>query len=228
MKNIIAADTILAAVDKDKTLFKRGGITVLSAHSSEEIFDLHRARKVDLIITELEFPRMGGGALCASIRGEPELKGVSIILICENTPLALAECGRAGVNAVLTKPIDAVGLFSTASQMLMVQQRLSLRVPMRLTVKGENTQTTFVGLSRDLSVSGMLLESGRALQQGERLECSFTLGSRVVSIACVVARVKTTPTGGGSYGVKFLNLDAKTFVLIEHFIQASENRDSVE
>lgn len=220
MKKVIIAENILNTIGKDHTLFGRGGITLFPARSSEEILDLHGARKADLIITDLALPLMGGAKLCSAIRGSADLKAVSIIMVCDDAEPALDESRNAGANAVLPKPLDAVILFSTVSRLLMVQQRMAARVPLRITVEGRNAKVTFVGMSQDISVSGMLLESGRILQQGERLHCSFTVSNRVVSVDCVVARALQGPAGTFQYGVKFLNLDAKTFVLIEHFIKS--------
>jgi DNA-binding response OmpR family regulator len=197
-------------------------MTLYPARSCEEILNLHGVNKADLIIADFALPLMEGAKLCSIIRTDASLKDVSIIMVCDDVERALAECRTTGANAVIPKPVDAIELFSRVSQLLMVQQRLAVRVPLRITVEGRNSKATFVGLSRDLSVSGMLLESGRMLQQGERLECSFTVSSRVVSVDCVVVRAQESPAGTFQYGVKFLNLDAKTFVLVEHFIKSSE------
>ena len=138
------------------------------------------------------------------------------------------EARRAGANAVLAMPLEAAELFSTVSRMLMVHQRLSVRTPLRMTVEGRDGKTAFIGISRDLSVSGMLLESGGMLQPGDQLECSFTLNSRVVSVKGVVSRGHRTKESGFLYGIKFLHLDAKTFVLIEHFIKSCGTQGSTE
>jgi len=220
-KKIIIAQSIQDAVDKGNTLFARGGIAVFSARSCEEILDLHRTHKADLIIADLGMPDMGGEALCSVIRKNADLKDVSIVMACEQTPSRSDECRRAGANAVLPKPLDPIVLFSTVSQMLMVHQRMSARMPLRITVQGTDEKTAFVGISNDISVSGMLLESGRKLQEGDQLQCSFTIGPRPVSVSCIVTRVHKTQGSGFLYGVKYKGLDAKNFVLIEQFVKGN-------
>jgi len=219
-KTIIIAKSIQSEIDISNTLFSRGGVSVIAAASCEEILHLHRSDKADLIIADLRLPVMGGVRLVSSIRSDPSLKDVSIVMVCDASEPALNECRQAGVNAALTRPLDASSLFSTVSQMLMVQQRMAVRIPLRITVQGVDAPSTLIGISRDISASGMRLESGRILQPGERLECCFTLNSRVVTVSCVVARVHQSLEGGFQYGVKFLNLDAKTFILIEHFVKS--------
>lgn len=218
-KNVIIAETILGALGKASTLFGRGGITVHSARTSEEVLALHRERTADLIITEHDLPVMGGIELCGRVRSDIALRDVSLIMICDRAGPAVAESQRAGANAILTRPLDTGELFSKVSHLLMVQDRMAVRVPMRITVNGKDRQATFVGMSRDISVSGMLLESGRGLREGERLECSFTVSGRVVTVECVVVRSEERSGGAFRYGVKFLNLDAKSFIILEQFIR---------
>ena len=105
--------------------------------------------------------------------------------------------------------------------MLMVQNRLAVRIPLRHDGGREGREGIFVGMSHDLSVSGMLLDSARMLQPGDRLHCTFTIGARVVSVECEVMRTQRKPEGGFQFGVKFVNLDAKTFVLLEHFVKSN-------
>lgn len=224
-KKVIIAETILGTLQQASTLFGRGGIIILPAPTSEEVFVLHRDKQADLIITDHGLPVMGGAQLCRKIRSDVALRDVSFIMICDRTGPGLAESQRAGANAILTRPLDAGELFSKVSHLLMVQDRMAVRVPLRITVNGRDRQATFVGMSQDISVSGMLIESGRILQQGERLECSFTVSEHTVTVGCIVVRTQEGPRGMFWYGVKFLNLDAKSFILLEHVIRSGEPRN---
>jgi CheY-like chemotaxis protein len=80
MKKVIIAQTILDAVEQSTTLFGRGSIKLYPVRSSEEILDIHRRIKADIIITEFSLPVMGGVRLCSAIRSEQGLKDVSLIL----------------------------------------------------------------------------------------------------------------------------------------------------
>lgn len=221
-KKVIIAESVLAMLEKSSTLFGRGGITILPASSSEDILDLHRDQQADLIVTEHGLPAMGGVKLCSSIRSDAALRDVSLIMICDRGGEALGESQRAGANAILTRPLDPSEIFAKVSHLLMVQDRLAVRVPLRISVDGRDGRNAFVGMSQNISVSGMLIESGRILQLGERIVCSFAVESRPVSVECIVVRAQEDPPGTFSYGVKFLNLDARTFVLIEHVIKNDE------
>ena len=219
MKKIIIAQSILDAVGSGGTLFRRGGISVVPASRAEDVLTLHRDQQADLLIIDHHMPVMGGAKLCAAIRADAVLRDVSIILLGERAGPSAAEGQQAGANAILVKPLDLGELFSKVSHLLMVQDRADIRVPLRMSVSAKGATATFVGVSRDISVSGMLLESGRVLQKGERLRCSFTLQARTVEVEGVVVRAEKTPTDAIRYGVQFLSLDAKTFVLLEHLVK---------
>ena len=220
MKKVIIAEGILPAAGKNNTLFGRGGITALTASTAEQALSLHREQRADLLILDHGMPAMGGVKLCAAIRSDVLLREVSIIVLCERTGPSSAESQQAGANAILLKPLDLVELFSKVSHLLMVQDRKSVRVPVRLQVVGRGPSAAFTGWSVDISASGILIESGTALEQGVRLQCSFELQSRPVTIDCVVVRTDRAPSGLNRYGVQFVNLDAKTFILIEHVIKS--------
>ncbi len=61
MKIIIVAKNLLPVFDSNATIFRRGGITLLAAQSSEEILTLHGLKNADLIITDQAVPPHGCG-----------------------------------------------------------------------------------------------------------------------------------------------------------------------
>jgi DNA-binding response OmpR family regulator len=221
MKNkIIIAESVLRIVHGGNSLFSRGSVVLYPAASPEDILDLHRTHKADLIIPDAGLDGRGSVSLCTSIRRNAQLKDVSIIMVCNNDDPSHDEYRKAGSNHVLTRPLDPAVLFSTVSRMLMVQNRLAARIPLRIRVDGKDGFETHVGMSRNISVSGLLLNVARPLPAGRRLECTFAAGSRVVTIESQIVREEPGGAEGRLYGVRFLNLDAKTFVLIEHFVKS--------
>ena len=219
-KNVIIAESVLGTLERNSTLFGRGGIAVVPAASLAAILALHREGQADLIIAEHAPPDADGAKLCADIRADAALRDVSLIMISERSGPAVSDCQQAGANAILTKPLDPSELFAKVSHLLMVQDRMAVRVPLRISVNGRGQRSSFVGMSQNISVSGMLLDSSRTLQHGERVECSFILEGRLVTVSCVVVRAHAGQAGTYQYGVTFPNLDAKTFVLIEHAIKS--------
>lgn len=220
MKKIIIAESIMRDIGGLDSVFKRGDITTYTAVTSEEILNVHGVRKADLIVTDLALPLMGGAKLCSAIRSDDGLKNVSIIVACDNTDASLSSCREAGANAVISKPVDPVQLFLKISELLVIPQRKDLRVLLRVSVKGRDGDTSFFASSQNISISGMLLETDRGLKQGDRITCALNIGHIEVAAQCLVTRENRTPSGRLRYGVKFLNLDTKSLIVIEQFVKS--------
>ena len=220
MKKLIIAEDILAVFDRPEALFRRGTIEVHPARTAEEMLDLHREIKADLIVADAAQPVMGGAKLCSSIRGDAGLKDVSIIIACDGAEKAAAPCREWGANAVVPKPVDAVGLFDMMAELITVPMRKGMRVLLRITALGGGGAAPFFASSENISTSGMLIESASRLGAGDRVACSFYIGKREMRAEGSVARVASCQDGRFRYGIKFANLDAEKLIAIEQFIEA--------
>ena len=220
MKKIIVAENLLPVFDSNKSIFRRGGITLFAAQSSEEIINLHSAKNADLIITDQALPLMGALKLCAAIRRDGQLKKVSIIVTGDNSGESGAHCLEAGANAFLPAPVDPVALFSTVFELLLVPQRKDMRVLLRASVKGREGDASFFAASQNISISGMMLETDRSLVPGDRLTCSFNIAHNEIGVSCIIVRADRASSGRHRYGVQFLNLDTKSLIILENFVRA--------
>ncbi len=217
MKKIIIARSILHSIGGQDVFFSRGNLKVYTARTSEEVLNIHGVQRADVIITESTLPLMGGVKLCAAIRGDADLKDVSIILVCDGTEAE--HCGEAHANAVLPKPLDPVQLFSKVSELLLVPRRQHIRSLLHVSVNGREGNSSFLGVSSNISISGLLLETDRPLKKGDAATCAVTIGRREIVAQCVVMRAEKASSGKYRYGVKFVNLDMKALVLIEQFVK---------
>jgi CheY-like chemotaxis protein len=224
MKKIIVAANLLPVLDSSNSIFRRGGITLFTAQSSEEIVNLHGVKNADLIITGQALPLMGAERLCAAIRRDDQLKHVSIIVAGDDRGESGAHCLAAGANAFLPAPVDGVALFSKVSELLLVPQRKDMRVLLRASVTGLEGDTSFFAASQNISISGMMLETDRSLASGERFVCSFNIAHSEIRVSCMVMRADRTASGRHRYGVKFLNLDTKSLIIIENYVKAQARR----
>jgi DNA-binding response OmpR family regulator len=219
MKKIIVAEGILQAIGRHATIFGRGTIELYTARSSEEILKIQRARKADLIITDITLPLMGGAKLCSVIRGDADLKDVSIIMICDVAEAASVQCKEARANAVILKPVDPVELFSRMSELLVIPQRQHIRSLLHVSINGREGNNSFLSVSNNISISGLLLETEQALKKDDRVTCAVAIGRREIVADCVVTRVDKPVSGKFRYGIKFVNLDTKSLVIIDQFVK---------
>jgi len=219
MKKIIIAESIKRALDQHETILGRGSLDIVSAGSSEEILDTLKFHKADLIITDFTLPVMGGARLCTAIRRHATLKDVSIIMVCDSDEAAQILCREARANAVVLKPVDTAELFSKISELLVVPLRQDMRSLLHVSVNSREGRNDFLCVSNNISLSGLLLETEQALRKGDRLTCRAHLGHKDLVAECEVIRVEKIAPGKLRYGVKFLNLDTKSLIIIEQFVK---------
>jgi CheY-like chemotaxis protein len=219
MKKLIIAKSVLETIGKGNTLFGRGGIEVHIAGTSEEVLDLHRRIRADLIITEFSLPTMNGAELCSAIRKEPGLKEVSLVVACDASRVFESACREAGANAIITRPVDPFELFSKIAELIVVPQRKDMRVLLRVSVNGADQEISFIATSYNISISGMLLETKHEVRNGDRLRCTFSIAHAEITAECDVMRVDRTDAGRFRYGVKFLNLDTKSIIIIDNYVK---------
>jgi chemosensory pili system protein ChpA (sensor histidine kinase/response regulator) len=89
------------------TMMEMRGYRVVEAADGPETLEVARVERPDIILMDLQLPRLNGFSVARFIRHEDALRKVPIIVVSAHDParhrtLALA----AGCNAFVTKPID--------------------------------------------------------------------------------------------------------------------------
>ncbi|MFA5074075.1 MAG: PilZ domain-containing protein [Nitrospirota bacterium] len=222
MKKIIIEKSILDATDSHSAFFSRGNIQVYPAYSAEEALHIYEVTGSDMIIVDAGLPVMGGIKLCLRIRQTANLKNVSLILVCAEAEMFSAR--KAGANAVVPKPIDSPRLFSVIAELLMVSRRKDLRVPLSVSVRSLGESAVFSAESRNISISGMLLETDLTLALNDRLACTFNVAHNKITAECMVVRIQESTANKQQYGVQFLNPDIKSMIIIEQFVKAQSRK----
>jgi CheY-like chemotaxis protein len=107
------ATTVLVAEDDEDirlmmlTLLRMKGYKTAEARDGQETLDVACALRPDVILMDLQLPRLNGFAVARFLRQTESLRSVPIIVVSAHDPhkhrnLALA----AGCNAYVQKPID--------------------------------------------------------------------------------------------------------------------------
>jgi len=78
--------------------------------------EMARARKPDIIITEVLVPKLDGLALCRAVRKEAELKDTVVLVF--SILAAAARAREAGADAFLMKPLAEQRLVHTVRELL--------------------------------------------------------------------------------------------------------------
>ncbi|HLO26770.1 MAG TPA: response regulator, partial [Geobacteraceae bacterium] len=123
MKKILLVNSVILYYEKNKSLLNRSEFEVFTAVSGGEALRVHRDKKMDLIVADLNMPQMSGDELCSIIRTEKEFRNVSILLTCRDTPDELERIAQSGANAWITKPIDSGQFLAKIGQLLAISIR---------------------------------------------------------------------------------------------------------
>jgi CheY-like chemotaxis protein len=220
MVKVLISQNIHALLRQGSSFLDRTDIRVFPAASNEELLQIHRKERVDLIITELDMPGMSSEGLFSLIREDKELRFVPVIMVCENDPVQIEKCARCGVSDVLPEPVDQALLLERTQQFLALFTREAVRVPLNAEVYAAHGYQLVKCRSRDIGVSGMLVETEKELKPGDRLVLSFALpGSERIRAEAEIASAPEKPGGARSrYGLHFTGLTREAKQAIQEFV----------
>ncbi len=192
---------------------------MLTAASTEEALSLHKKEGADLIVADLDI-RGTGDKLCSLIRNDDSLKKVSFIMVCRNTASDLKRCSACGANAYVARPFDPVLLLEKVSALIDISKRASMRVLLKVSVKGNFKDQGFFSNSVNISSSGILLQTNKVISKGDTITCSFFIpSSQIITADCEVTRVVQVGGDLYRYGAKFLDLDPEQSAAISEFVR---------
>jgi two-component system chemotaxis response regulator CheY len=217
MKKILILDNTKASAEEKKNILSRYDCTIFTAASGEEAIGIHRKEKVDLIIRDIDMPGMTGEGFCSNIREDYGLKKVSIIIICSGRESHIRRYEAGGANAYIRKPINPQELFQKVGELLNIPSRLNMRVLIKVEVKGK-CKSEFISHSKNISASGILLETDKVLEKGDLILCNFFLGPDQVSSEGKIVRIVKKRPDLYQYGVTFIDIDLLSKSKIEKYV----------
>jgi two-component system, chemotaxis family, chemotaxis protein CheY len=119
MSKILAVDDTRALRNMLAACLKKGGHEVLVACDGEEALSQLRRHKPDMVITDLNMPRMNGLEFIEAARRIPEGQSLPILLLTTETAQALKDKAReVKATGWLTKPFDPNHILSLVSQLV--------------------------------------------------------------------------------------------------------------
>jgi CheY-like chemotaxis protein len=162
----------------------------------------------------------------ARIRATPATRHVSILaLVPAGEPSELDGAAvRAGANAVLRRPLEQLRLESWIAKLLAVPRRIEARVPVHGHVVGTPKVVSaahFFGLTRNISVHGMLLASPVSLADRPDLELELSIAEAGVPLKALGRVVREAPEVAWpylGYGVEFLYVPDESLAAISSLV----------
>ena len=118
--HILVVDDSITTRTLEKNILETRGFQVTLAVDGEEAWGLLQRRRFDLVITDIEMPRMNGFELTQTIRGEASLDDMPVVIVSSMASDDNKRRGmEAGADAYIVK-----GDFETATLLETVRRLL--------------------------------------------------------------------------------------------------------
>ena len=108
-------------------LLAMSGYEVVSAPDGESGFETALKQVPDLIITDINMPRMDGLELLRKVRVERMLSGTAVLVVTAFGGEAARVAMEAGADAATAKPFDFDGFIDTVNTLIFTRQKASAR-----------------------------------------------------------------------------------------------------
>jgi len=118
-KTILVADDEPAVLRSLEFILKKEGYRVLTAVNGQEAFDQASANLPDLVLLDVQMPRMDGNQVCRQLRDAEASSGLYIIMItAKGQESDRVNSMESGANEYITKPFSPRKVIARVKEIL--------------------------------------------------------------------------------------------------------------
>lgn len=118
-KTILVADDEPAVLRSLEFILKKEGYTVLTATNGQDALNLASGSLPDLVLLDVQMPRMDGNQVCRQLRETPSSSHLHIIMITAKGQESDRENSlQSGANEYITKPFSPRKVVSRVKEIL--------------------------------------------------------------------------------------------------------------
>jgi CheY-like chemotaxis protein len=205
-----------------ETVLWRRNMTRRLARTLDEAVRQAAAERPDIIVVDHEFP--GAAEAVAQLRQGERTRTISIVALARGDfDSSEIELIAAGVNAILRLP-PAADWDDRLVRLIHVPVRKEARLALHLLIQDghESGEQVLPALVLNISVNGMLVESGRPLTLGEDVHFTFRLpgSSGPVAGSGTVVRLAE---GSQRFGIELTHVEGDGRVRIKQFVESGSD-----
>jgi len=219
---ILIADDAAIFRELGSIFLERTGHVVTASNGHESLAAL-REHRPNIVVADLDMPRMGGDELCRRIKNDPATRELPVILMT-GTDLAddHARAMRAGADDIITKPISRIALVRAVNHFLSGQPHRGLaRAPFESDVRILQRGEVHRGIARNLSRGGIFVETDPIVALESNVSLEFNLPDQTKPLAPTAQLIWRRPAGRRSapgVGLQFLALDRTSSDRIDAYV----------
>lgn len=106
-KKILLVDDSNFFLEVEKDIFSRADCEIFTAKSGKEALKLVKSQQPDMVLMDLYMHDMKGDECCASIKADPELRAIPVIIVTHSiSPEDKSLCLKAGCDDYIVKPVN--------------------------------------------------------------------------------------------------------------------------
>ena len=201
-------------------ILRSAGMEASFLASSTEAAELLKREKYHAVFLDMRMPPPDGVELARQIRASRVNASTVIVMITgEEERTLMKRAFEAGVEFFLFKPVarnKLLKLIHVAEGPIERERRRFTRVRMRCRVSLESGNDRLEGTTQDLSLSGALVQSGRAYPLGTRVTVSLELEAGTPALRSGALVVRTV--GMDRMGIHFENLGSAESIRLQEYL----------
>lgn len=174
--SILIVDDVQMFIEIQKEFLQETRVSILTARNGLEALEVMGKTPPNLVIMDLQMPIMDGATCCKTIKSDPELTGIPVILITSSWKAEDYQiCISAGCDYFMTKTFDRNMYLEVARKYMPGINRRDRRVPFNTELLIHANHKTSVCKFYDLSTGGAFVVSDYQAVPREVIRVSFPL-----------------------------------------------------
>ncbi len=171
---ILLVDDNRLFLEMEKEFLQPCAVMIYTACDGREALELVRMVRPDLIFMDLHMPEMDGAECCAILKGDPDMKGIPVVMVVTTErDDDLLRCRRAGCDHIVSKPVDRSAFLSAGHRFLSDFDQIEMRLPCLTLVVFRLGKETFYGTSANLSSQGMFVAYDGRVEPDDLVRLNF-------------------------------------------------------
>ena len=221
---ILLVDDMSNFLDLEVSFLRRKDCQIVTANDGVDALKKTKIDKPDIVLLDIEMPRMTGIECCRLIKADPTTRHIPVVMVTSTSKRD--EAFAAGADDFWQKPINEGQFLEGIKKFVPIKERSDKRLPIGLQVDyriGENHDKLVQAFTKDVSHGGMFLITRDTMPIGSEFEIEFTIpvvNRRIKAKVLVMREMRDEMEGHyvGGMGVHFAGLDASDQKSLDDFI----------
>jgi len=219
---ILIVDDVRLFLEMQKEFLESAAVRVVTARNGREALECIGRQRPNLVFMDIEMPEMDGIECCRTIKANPGLKNLPVVMItAKGDADSQQRCREAGCDDFLTKPLSRARFLEAAGRYLSGLERRARRSTVSLPVTVRSRGSAVSGWVLNLSSGGAFVAANCLAEVGRSVELSFQLpGGTLQECRAKVIWTQPAPGTPAGFGVSFLLLSDATRAALEQYLKS--------